>query len=208
MGGLTRSTGTSIFSNIQHYAVYVSTIGSCMPSRRLRRLDAPLIPGRVPELYGLPALSAQARREQNRPYHRSALEEASDLPSTSMVWAVKQTSCTERSCLRIAELKNFAQYDLCSVTYSYPHLLARSYAFLPCTHIPGRIPKLTLTPLPWVQRPCASPSSSPSPWLQEPSVSDRNVPTWPSSIRSLDGATESTMTSIIMNLRRLLTVMN
>ncbi len=34
---------SSIFSNIQHYAVYVRTIGSCMPSRRLRRLDAPLI---------------------------------------------------------------------------------------------------------------------------------------------------------------------
>ncbi len=42
-GGLTRSTRTSTFSNIQHYAVYVSTIGSCMPSRRLRRLDAPLV---------------------------------------------------------------------------------------------------------------------------------------------------------------------
>ncbi len=33
----------SIFSNIQHYAVYVSTIGNCMPSRRLWRLDAPLL---------------------------------------------------------------------------------------------------------------------------------------------------------------------
>ncbi len=43
MGGLTRRTRTSIFSNIQHYAVYVSTIGSCMPSHRLRRLDAPLL---------------------------------------------------------------------------------------------------------------------------------------------------------------------
>ncbi len=43
MGGLTRSTRTSIFSNIQHFAVYVSTFGSCMPSRRLRRLDAPLV---------------------------------------------------------------------------------------------------------------------------------------------------------------------
>ncbi len=43
MGGLTRSTRTSILSNIQHYAVYVSTIGSCMPSRRLRLLDAPLV---------------------------------------------------------------------------------------------------------------------------------------------------------------------
>ncbi len=43
MGGLTRSTRTSIFSNIQHYAVYVSTIGSCMPSRRLWQLDAPLL---------------------------------------------------------------------------------------------------------------------------------------------------------------------
>ncbi len=36
------STRTSIFSNIQHYAVYVSTIGSCMPSRHLRRVDTPL----------------------------------------------------------------------------------------------------------------------------------------------------------------------
>ncbi len=43
MGSLTRSTRASIFSNIQHYAVYASTIGSCMPSRRLRRLDAPLL---------------------------------------------------------------------------------------------------------------------------------------------------------------------
>ncbi len=36
------STRISIFSNIQHYAVYVSTMGRCMPSRSLRWLDAPL----------------------------------------------------------------------------------------------------------------------------------------------------------------------
>ncbi len=41
-----------------------------------------------------------------------------------------QPDCTDRSCLKIAELKNFARYDLCSVTCSYPHLLARSYALL------------------------------------------------------------------------------
>ncbi len=33
----------TILSNTQHYAVCVRTIGSCMPSRRLRRLDAPLV---------------------------------------------------------------------------------------------------------------------------------------------------------------------
>ena len=33
----------SMFSNTQHFAVYTCTIGSCMPSRRLRRLDAPLV---------------------------------------------------------------------------------------------------------------------------------------------------------------------
>ncbi len=43
MDGLTRSTRISIFSNIQHYTVYVSTIGSCMPYRRLRQLDVPLL---------------------------------------------------------------------------------------------------------------------------------------------------------------------
>ena len=32
-----------IISNTQHYAVYMCAIGSCMPSRRLRRLDAPLV---------------------------------------------------------------------------------------------------------------------------------------------------------------------
>ncbi len=46
MSGLTHTTRTSIFRNFQHYAVYVSTIGSCMPSRRLRRLDAPLVESR------------------------------------------------------------------------------------------------------------------------------------------------------------------
>ncbi len=43
MGGLTRSTRISMFSVCEHYAVYVSTIGSCMPSCRLRRLAVPLL---------------------------------------------------------------------------------------------------------------------------------------------------------------------
>ena len=39
----TCSTGNVIFSNTQYYAVYTWTMGSCMPSRHLRRLDAPLV---------------------------------------------------------------------------------------------------------------------------------------------------------------------
>ena len=40
---LTCLTGNVIFSNTLHYAVYTCTIGSCMPSRRLRWLDVPLL---------------------------------------------------------------------------------------------------------------------------------------------------------------------
>ncbi len=43
LGGLTRSTRISMFSVCERYAVYVSTIGSCMPSCRLRRLTVPLL---------------------------------------------------------------------------------------------------------------------------------------------------------------------
>jgi len=31
------------FSNTQHYAIYTCAIGSCLPSRHLRWLDAPLV---------------------------------------------------------------------------------------------------------------------------------------------------------------------
>ncbi len=37
------STVWAVLHAAQHYADYVSTIGSCMPSRRLRRLDAHLV---------------------------------------------------------------------------------------------------------------------------------------------------------------------
>ncbi len=33
----------AIFSNVLHFTVYTTNNGSCMPSRRLRRLDTPLI---------------------------------------------------------------------------------------------------------------------------------------------------------------------
>ncbi len=56
---------------------------------------------------------------------------------TALLWywgMGSQTDCTERSCLKIEELKNFARYDLCSVTRSYPNLLVCSYALL-CVQI-------------------------------------------------------------------------
>ncbi len=40
-----RDTRISIFSNVEHYAVSISTIGSCMPSLRLRCLDVSCAPG-------------------------------------------------------------------------------------------------------------------------------------------------------------------
>ena len=33
----------AIFSNVLHFAVYTTNNGSCMPSRRLRRLDTPFL---------------------------------------------------------------------------------------------------------------------------------------------------------------------
>ncbi len=33
----------AIFSNVLHFAFYTTNNGSCMPSRRLRRLDTPLV---------------------------------------------------------------------------------------------------------------------------------------------------------------------
>ncbi len=79
--------------------------------------------------FGLPALNAQVQSKQNCPYHRSASKEATCSGTTQHFYGTGgQTDCTERSCLKIAELTNFARYDLCSVTRSYPHFLARSYS--------------------------------------------------------------------------------
>ena len=46
----------SIFSNTQHFAVYVR----CMPSRRLRRLDAPLVVVNVESIYKLMSTSVMS----------------------------------------------------------------------------------------------------------------------------------------------------
>ncbi len=73
--------------------------------------------------FGLPA---QVRSKQNCPYHRSAWKEARE----HFYCMGGQTDCIERSYLKIAELKNFARYDLCCYTLVYPYLLARSYAVL------------------------------------------------------------------------------
>ncbi len=43
----------AIFSNVLHFAVYTTNNGSCMPSRRLRRLDTPLHEKRVRSLRSL-----------------------------------------------------------------------------------------------------------------------------------------------------------
>ncbi len=82
--------------------------------------------------YGLPALNAQVQSKQNHPYHRSAWKEASDLHSAYMVWATALRGC---ACLKIAELKNFARYDLCSVTCTCSRVLMRSWVvFIFYTH--------------------------------------------------------------------------